>query len=204
MSPTKVNDYINLDNAETIENKIYNLRRNKIEILEDSGTYILYNIDDLNTKLPDLDNIKFKNQIKNILFQKEKFEFNKKILDDINKNKFNQVSFDKLGEDKIKKIKLDSIKDNKKFEIDSVKVLYSLPVNSFTLIADNKDIFIAKTLQYEDQEISKNSSEFNAVSNEASAENRNALLKSYDYLLNSKYKLIVNEKALERVKNYLK
>mgnify|MGYP006080223851 CR=1 FL=1 len=204
LSPTKVNDYINLDNAETIENKIYNLRKNKIEILEDNGTYILYNINGLNTKLPDLDDIKFKNQIKNLLFQKEKFEFNKKILDDINKNKFNQISFDKLGEDKIKKIKLDSIKDNRKFEIDSVKVLYSLPVNSFTLIADNKDIFIAKTLQYEDQEISKNSSEFNTISNEASAENRNTLLKSYDYLLNGKYKMIINEKTLERVKNYFK
>ena len=52
--------------------------------------------------------------------------------------------------------------------------------------------------------LSKNSETFNAISNKASAENRNALLKSYDYLLNSKYKVIVNKKTLDRVKNYFR
>ena len=45
---------------------------------------------------------------------------------------------------------------------------------------------------------------FNATSNEASAKNRNGILKSYDYLLNSKYKVTVNEKTLDRVKNYFR
>ena len=45
---------------------------------------------------------------------------------------------------------------------------------------------------------------FNAISNEASAQNRNSILKSYDYLLNINIKLIVNEKTLDRVKNYFK
>ena len=205
LSPTEVTDYINLDNEKTIENKIYNARNNKIEILEDNGTYIFYNIESLNTKLPSLNDNKFNKQIKNLLFQKEKYEFNKEILNKIKKKVFNQISFEKLGKDNVKKIKLESIKDNKKFEINSIKILYSLPVNSFTLIADDQDIiYIAKIISYEDQEISQNSSEFNTISNEASAENRNGLLKSYDYLLNSKYKVVVNEKTLDRVKNYFK
>ena len=204
LTPTKFASYINLDNADTIENKIYNSRNNKTEIIEDNGKYVFYNIENQNTKLPSLDDERFKTQIKNLLFQKGKYEFNKNILDNISQNKFNQTSFNKLGKDKIKKIKLNSIEDNKKFEINSVKILYSLPINSFTLIADNQNIFLAKTVKYEDQEISENSNEFNAVSNEASAENRNDLLKSYDFLLNSKYKVIVNEKTLERVKNYFK
>jgi peptidyl-prolyl cis-trans isomerase D len=69
---------------------------------------------------------------------------------------------------------------------------------------DNQNIFMAKTIKFEDQGISENSSEFNQISNEASAENRNSLLKSYDYLLNSKYKVVVNEKTLNRVKNYFR
>ena len=202
--PTKLNSYINLDNAETIENMIYKLRNSTIDIVEKNGIYILYNIENLNTRLPSLDDGNFKKQIKNLLFQKEKYEFNKKILDKIDKNKFDQASFDRFGKDKIKKVKLNSIKDNKKFEINSVKILYSLPINSFTLIADNKDIFIAKTVKYENQTISKNSIEFNKISNEANAENRNGILKSYDYLLNSKYKVTVNEKTLDRVKNYFR
>ena len=91
------------------------------------------------------------------------------------------------------------------FEINSVKILYSLPINTFTLISDSKkNIFIAKVKSYEDINISENSKKFNSISNEASAQNRNGILKSYDYLLNSKYKVIVNEKTLERVKNYFR
>jgi peptidyl-prolyl cis-trans isomerase D len=59
-------------------------------------------------------------------------------------------------------------------------------------------------VSYEDINILQNTNKFNAISNEASAENRNGILKSYDYLLNSKYKVIVNEKTLERVKNYFR
>jgi peptidyl-prolyl cis-trans isomerase D len=198
-------DYINLENKETIENKIYNSRKDKIEILEDKNSYIFYQIDSVNNKLPNLNEDKFKTQIRKLLFQKEKYEFNKNILDQINKKEFNQVSFNKLGIGGIEKVKLDSIKDNKKFEINSIKILYSLPVNAFTLIADDKNnVFIAKTVNYEEQNISQNSEKFNAVSNEASAKNRNSILKSYDYLLNSKYKVVVNEKTLARVKNYFR
>ena len=203
--PTVIKDYINIENNETIENKIYNFRKNKIEILEDNGLYIFYQIDKINNRLPNLNDVKFKTQIKNLLFKKEKFEFNKKILDQINKKKFNQASFDKLGNQDVEKIKLNSIKDNKKFEISSIQLLYSLPVNTFTLIGDDKgNIFIAKTINYEDQKISEKSNKFNAISNEASDENRNSILKSYDYLLSDKYKVTVNEKTLDRVKNYFK
>ena len=205
IKPTIKKDYLNIENNETIENKIYNSRKNKIEILEDKGSFILYQIDKIITKLPSLKNDNFEKQIKKLLYQKQKYEFNKDILDQINKKEFTQTSFNKLGEGKIEAIKLDSINDSKKFEVNSIKILFSLPINTFTLIADDKDnIFVAKTISYEDENISLNSSEFNTISNEASAENRNSLLKSYDYLLNSKYKVVVNEKTLDRVKNYFK
>ena len=198
-------DYINLENKETIENAIYNSRKDKIEILEDNGTFIFYQIDNINSKLPNLDDKKFAKQIKNLLFQKEKFEFNKVILDQLDKKKFNEISFNKLANGGIEKIQLKSVKDINKFEINSIKILYSLPLNTFALVADKKDnIFIAKVTSFEDIKISQNSNEFNVISKEASAENRNGILKSYDYLLNDKYRVIVNEKTLDRVKNYFR
>ena len=116
-----------------------------------------------------------------------------------------RLFFDKFRKNGVNKVKLNSIKDNKKFGLDSVKILYSLPINTFTLIADDQNnVFIAKTISYESQKISKDSVEFNGISNEASAQNRNDILKSYDYLLNNKYKVIVNEKVLDRVKNYFR
>ena len=205
MSPTEVNSYINLDNKKIVENMIYNSRNDKIEILENDGAYVLYNIDNSISKLPDLENPIFKEQITNLLFQKEKYEFNKKILEKINKKTFNQASFDELGKNNIKEIKLDSIKDTKKFEANSIQILYSLPINSFTLIANKEnDVFIAKTVQYEENNINKNSTNFEKISSEEGAQSKNNILKSYDLFLNSRYQVVVNEKTLERVKNYFK
>ena len=205
MSPTEVNSYINLDNKKIVENMIYNSRNDKIEILENDGAYVLYNIDNSISKLPDLENPIFKEQITNLLFQKEKYEFNKDILDKINKKTFNQASFDELGKNNIKEIKIDSIKDTNKFEANSIQILYSLPINSFTLIANKEnDVFIAKTVQYEENNINKNSTNFEKISSEEGAQSKNNILKSYDLFLNSRYKVVVNEKTLERVKNYFK
>ena len=198
-------EYINLDNEKTTENMIYKSRKDKTEIFENNGAYIFYNIENLNTKLPNLNEDNFKKQIKNLLFQKEKYEFNKKILDRINKKKFNQRSFDELGKSNIKKIKLNSIKDNKKFEINSIEILYSLPLNSFTLISDEKNnIFIAKILSFEVENIAKNSTNFNKISIEEGAQSKNRILKSYDLFLNKRYQVVINEKTLDRVKNYFK
>ena len=205
IAPNVIKDYVNMLNEDTIENKIYNSRNDKIEILEDKGTYIFYNIDKVNNKLPSLSDNKYKSQIKNLLFQKEKYEYNTKILKQINEGSFNQLSFDKLTNNNVSKIKLKSIKDDSTFEINSVELLYSLPKGTFTLVSDyNDDIFLAKTVRYKEQSISQDSTNFKAVLNEASAKNRNTILKSYDFLLNDKYKVVVNEKTLERVKNYFK
>ena len=205
IDPITKKDYANLENENTIESKIYNSRKNKIEILEDQGTFIFYQIEKIATKLPKLDNDKYLKQIKNLLFQKEKFEFNKKILNKLDKKEFNEASFNELAKGNVEKIQLNSIKDINKFEINSIEILYSLPKNTFTLIADKEDnIFIAKVISYEDKLISQSSDNFNSISNEASAKNRNEILKSYDYLLNTKYKVIVNEKTLDRVKNYFR
>ena len=205
MSPTEVNSYINLDDKKIVENMIYNSRKDKIEILENDGAYVFYNINNSISKLPDLENPIFKEQITNLLFQKEKFEFNKNILEKINKKTFNQASFDELGKNNIKEVKLDSIKDTKKFETNSIQILYSLPINSFTLIANNEnDVFIAKTVQYEENNINKNSDNFEKISSEEGAQSKNNILKSYDLFLNNRYQVVVNEKTLERVKNYFK
>jgi len=205
LSPISVTSYISIDNKKTSENVIYNSRKNKIEILEDNGTYIFYNIDNISTRLPNQDDDKFKKQIKKLLFQKEKYEFNKKILNEINEKRFNQTSFDELGKNNIKKTKLSSIKDDKKFEKNSIEILYSLPINSFTLIADKENnVFIANTVSYEEENLTRKSVDFEKISIEERAQSKNSILKSYDLFLNNRYQVVVNEKTLERVKNYFK
>ena len=205
LSATSVTDYINFDNKKTINNIIYNARSTKTEILDDDGSYIFYNIESLNTKLPSINDKRFVKQIRNLLFQKEKYEFNKLILDKIEKKDFNQASFDELGKNKIKQIKLNSINDNNKFESNSIKILYSLPINSFTMIADSQNnVFVAKSVSYKVEDITKNSANFKKISIEESAQSKNSILKSYDLFLNKRYQVIVNQKTLKRVKDYFR
>jgi peptidyl-prolyl cis-trans isomerase D len=205
IKPIIKKDYINLENEETIENKIYNSRNDKIEILEDNEKFIFYQIDNITSKLPSLVDKKFTKHIKNLLFQKTKIEYIKNIRDQLDKKEFNEASFNELASGEIAKTQIKSVKDISKFEANSIEVLYSLSINEFTLIADKENnIFIAKIISYEDPKILQDSNKLKAISNEASAENRNGILNSYNYLINNKYKLIVYDTTLDRVKDYFR
>ena len=205
IKPNVRKNYINIENNKAIENIIYNSRKKNIDILDIEGSFVFYQIDKIENKLPDLQNNKFNSQIKKLLFQKDRYEFNKKILDQINENKFDKVSFENLSINGVEKIKLDSIKDLKKFEENSIKNLYSLPAGAFTLVSDDyNNIFIAQIINFEEKNISENSNIFNVSRNEANAQSRNIILKSYDNIINDKYDVTINEKTLDRVKNYFK
>tara|TARA_B110000438_G_scaffold277913_1_gene300954 strand:- start:148 stop:1569 length:1422 start_codon:yes stop_codon:yes gene_type:complete len=205
IKPIIKKDYINLENKETIENKIYNSRNDKIEILEDNEKFIFYQIDNIVSKLPGLDDEKFTKHIKNLLFQKTKIEYIENIRDQLDKKEFNEASFNELASSEIAKTQINSVKDISEFETNSIGVLYSLSINEFTLIADKENnIFVAKIISYEDPKILNDSNKLKAISNEASAENRNGILNSYNYLINNKYKLIVYDTTLDRVKDYFR
>ena len=202
---TRLN-YINTGNNEIIENKIYAKRNeNKIQLIEDNEFYLLYQINQIKKILPNINDKVFKNKIKKLLYKKNKYSFNKKILDEINSKKFNQINFEKLKNNNIEITKLNSIKDNSKFTTDSVKLLYSLPINEFTLIADEKkNIYIAKIIKLSQKNIDKNSKDFFEYQSQSNIAMRNNVYSSYDLYLNNKYKVTVNDKSLEKVKNLFK
>ena len=110
-----------------------------------------------------------------------------------------------MGQNNIKTVKLNSVRDNKKFEIDAVKILYSLPINSFTLINDEKNnIYLAKVKKYTEVLKNINEEELKEYQNKQNSNSKNSLLKSYDSLLNKKYNVNLNQKTIERVKNFFK
>jgi len=120
-----------------------------------------------------------------------------------NFKKFDENEFIKLGGDDIRSITLNSVKDNKKFDINSVEMLYSLPLKSITLINDEKEkIYLTKIISYEDKNVDQKSENFKSYINKENSNNRNNILKSYDIFLNNKYKVVLNQKTIERVKNF--
>ena len=186
-----------------IEKKIFEVRNIKFDIIEHENNYIAYKINKAEKRTPDLNDPELKQEILELVFTKNKFDYNSKLLTKINNKKFNNVDFLKLGENKIKSLILNSIKDNKKFEINSIELLYSMPVNSFTLISDEKkNIYLAKIKNVQIQNTNANDKKFEEYSLKQNTNNKNSILKTYDSLLNKKYKVVMNQKTIERVKNF--
>ena len=202
----KTNNVINFRYSETkneIEKKIFESRNIEFDIIENGDEYILYQINNITTKSPDIKDLELKEEILELMSQKNKFEYNNDILNKIKSKNFDKNEFKKMGENEIESLILNSIKDNKKFEINSIQLLYSLPVNSFTLIADEKqNIYLAYVKGTKDKEIDQNDTDFKQYLSKQNTNNRNDILKTYDLLLNQKYNVVLNQKTIERVKNF--
>ena len=197
-----VNNYKYSEKSKGIEKKIYNARGDNFNIIEINENFIIYNIDSLIEKKPDINDKQTKDEILKLVSQKSKFDYNRSLLKQIKNKKFNDNNFLKIGKDQIQFLTLNSIKDNKRFDINSIQILYSLPKNSFTLINDEeKKVYLAKVKDYKDVVLEKSTEEFKSYIAKENTNNRNAILKSYDILLNSKYKVDINQKAINSVKN---
>ena len=186
-----------------IEKKIFESRNTEFDLIENGDDYIIYKIKNLEKKIPDLNDDQLKKEITKLIAQKNKFEYNKELIDKIQKKEFEENDFLKLGRDKIETLTLNSIRDNKKFEINSVELLYSLPINTFTLISDeNENIYLAKIKDIKKININLKDKDLKQYISKQSSKNKNTILKSYDLLLNDKYNVVLNQKTIERVKNF--
>jgi peptidyl-prolyl cis-trans isomerase D len=202
ISTTKVEDYKYSDTSNDIQKKIYEVRNNNFDIFEEGENYIIYKIESLKKKKPNLKDNQIKNEIIELVAQKNKFDYNKNILEKIKNEKFTEQNFLELGKDQIQSLKFNSIKDNNKFEINSVKMLYSLPLKSITLINDeNNNIYLAKINNYDELDTEMNTEDFEKLLNKENMEIRNNILKSYDLLINQKYNVDINQVAINNVKN---
>jgi peptidyl-prolyl cis-trans isomerase D len=100
---------------------------------------------------------------------------------------------------------INSIKDNDRFEANSVKMLYSLPLNSYTLVNDKENkIYLVKLINSKKNTFNETDENYLNFINNQNTNNRKTILQSYDQLLNSKYQVQLNQKTIDRVKNYFK
>ena len=200
-----IKDFKFSNDKSEIEKKIFELRNTKFDLFENGDDFVIYKIKSLEKKSPDLNDIQLKKEITNLITQKNKFEFNKDLINKIQKNEFDINNFKELGEQNIEKITLNSVKDNKKFEINSVELLYSLPEDSFTLISDeNNTIYLARINEIKNEDMNLNDEDLKQYTLKQNSKNKNSILKSYDLLLNDKYNVVLNQKTIERVKNFFK
>ena len=202
LKSTKVKNFLFSSDKNEVEKKIFELKGTDFDIFELGDDYVLYKIQKNESREPDITNSQTKEEILDLIFQKNKFDYNTNLIEKIKNNEFNDNEFIQMGQQNIKTAKLNSIRDNKKFDINAVKILYSLPINSFTLINDEKEnIYLAKVKDYQ-VELIDNNNEIIDYTNKQNSNLKNNMLKSYDLYLNSRYNVTLNQNTIERVKNF--
>jgi len=203
LNDKNISEVMNKDVLKKIFNKA---EENKIELLEENDFYVLYEIKKVEKILPSTESTNFISNVKEIMFNKSKNDFNYDLVKKISQKSFTQKSFEDISASSnagSENISITSISDTDKFTIDSIKHIYSLPKNSFGLIGDkNKNIYLIKILNILESNISKSSENYNKYTNLTNVKIRDSMYSSYDFHLNNKYKVKINEKTFERVKNY--
>ena len=200
-----INEFAPDENTSTNEKLIYSKKSSKLDIFESGDNYILYNIENEYDRSPDLNDEIVKSEIVELIYQKGKFDYNRKIIEEIQNDGFNESKFIELSSGKIQTGSINSINDDGLFEVNSIKMLYSLPQNSFALVNNtNNQIFLVKIKDINKNNINKQDEEYKGFVNSQNTNNRKSILQSYDTLLNNKYQVQLNQKTIDRIKNYFK
>ena len=188
--------------------EIYSKRsESKIKLIDKEDYYLLYEIFKLNKVLPDKNNIEFVNKVKKNLIVKKKYDFIQKLFEQIKNKELNDSKFVEIakGKQNIKNTLIESINDNKYFDIKSLKLLYELSKGSFVLIGDaNNKIYLAKINNINASKLLENSENSSKYLEKSNLKIVSDLYGSYDLSLNSKYKVKVFQKSIDRVKEYFR
>ena len=95
IKPIRVNNFKFSSDKNEIEKKIFELRKNNFDIFEFGDNYVLYKINSNEQKKPDLNDKQTKNEVIELVIQKNKFDYNKKLLDQIKNSQFNNNDLDR-------------------------------------------------------------------------------------------------------------
>jgi peptidyl-prolyl cis-trans isomerase D len=202
------NNYNNDDGEDGILKEIYKKKNDdKIQLIDKNDYYLLFEISKIEKILPSKTDLNFINRVKENLVLKKKYEYNKDLFQKIQDKKLNEDEFLKIsnGLQNIQNIIISSLDDDKVFDKESIKLIYSLPINSFLLITDsNNKIFLAKINNIFTENLSKNDINNKEYLVKSNSKIIDEIYSSYDLSLNKKYKVKVYENTLDRIKNNFK
>ncbi len=200
----EVNEFAPSSSEQINEDLIYSKKASTIDLIESGDNFLLYNINNQYDRPPDLNDEIIKGEIVEFIYQKDKYDYNREIIEEIQKKKFDNSKFEELAGSNKEYSSINSIEDDKLIDINSVKMLYALPVNSFALVNKEDKIFLVKITGTNKNSFNKTDEKYLKFVNSQNTNNRKTILQSYDQLLNDKYQVQLNQKTIDRVKNYFK
>jgi len=166
-------------------------------------------IDEIKNSIPNIISKKFKEKIIKDLINRDIFEYNAKLMTKINTNSFAKSDFvklAKLSQMDIMDISINNISDNNFFSKKSNRLIFSLGEKSFTLVneIEKNKTFLVWIKEIQKPSLDKASDEYNKYYYEAIIGLKNNIYSSFDHYINQKYKVEINYKTLERLKNYFR
>ena len=192
---------------ENLFKEIYKIKNiNSPKIINLNNKYYLAEITAIIKKEKSLDNKEVFNLITKQIKLKEKIVNNTKIANEIISGKFNKNEMEKFAKEnnlEIKNAEIKSLKDNSIFTESLIRKIFQTPNNKLNIVTDTKltknfIIFVDNT---EFKKIKNNSPEFKEYASKAKLNFSKEIFSIYDNSVNTKYKIIINSKTVDRIKN---
>jgi len=201
-SKNKINEI-----PDTLFNKIYNIKSPKIpEIINFDGKYYLAeikNVEKINKPMNDPEVLE---ALKAQLSFKNKIEKNTSIAKDIGLGAYDNEKFKTFANNKgleIKNYKVSNLKQNDIFSEGLIKRIFLSKDGEINLITNSTltKTFLVSTKKTEYKNLDKLGNEFEQYEAKARLNLINKIYKSYDESVNQKYKVELNQRTIDRVKN---
>ena len=187
-------------------NKIFTISEKNIpQFLNLKNNFYIVEVTDQQNILLTLKDENLKKTIKAQIEIMYKITENKKIIDSIENKKFTKKNMTKLASEnniEIKVANINSINDDKTLSKDMVQKIYNHSESDIFLITDS--ILEKNYLVNIEKDIQPNNIDNDSIekyTNIAKSDYVSDIYKSYDKFVNTKYKININEKVLERLKN---
>ena len=187
--------------------KIYNLKTVKSpEIINIDNKYYIAEITNIEKENRPFNDPDVQEALKSQISFKNKIEGNTSILKDINMGGFDKEKMSKFASDnnlELKNYVINNLKQNEIFSEGIIKRIFLTKDNEIDLITNNtltkSYLVLAIKTQYKD--LKKDSNEYEKYEAKTRLNIINKIYQIYDNSLNKQYKVELNQRTIERVKN---
>ena len=193
-------------------NKIFELKFKEVKdinLLEYENEYAIVVIDETKNSIPNITSKKFKEKIIKGLINRDIFEYNTKLMAKIKTNSLTESDFVQLAKESrtdIEDISINGIRDNNFFSTKSNNQIFKLREKNFTIVdeIEKNKTFLIWVREIQKPSLNKASDEYDKYYYETIIGLKNNIYSSFDHYINQKYKVEINYKTLDRLKNYFR
>ncbi len=188
--------------------KIFQNKKGYLELINLKNKYFIASIKDIKETNKGFSNKDVKDAIKMQITIKNKIELNTEIAKKISSGSFKKSQMEKFAKEKsldIRNTQINGLKKTDTFSIGLIKQIFKIKDNQIELVTDNllTKNFIVYSEKTNLKKIEKGSEDFKKYESKVKADLTNKIYIAYDKSVNAKYKINVNQKVFNRLKNSL-